>query len=70
MMFVDQTYLVGSKKQQDLFDLLGAMYAAVMFLGTSNTMGVQPIVDIERTVLYHEKAIGMYSTLPYALDQE
>ncbi|KAG5055661.1 hypothetical protein JHK85_008171 [Glycine max] len=57
------------KKQQDLFDLLGAMYAAVMFLGTSNTMGVQPIVDIERTVLYRERAAGMYSTLTYAISQ-
>lgn len=46
------------------------MYSTVMFLGTKDTLGVQPIVDIERTVLYHEKAIGMYSTLPYALDQE
>lgn len=69
MMFVDQTYLVGSKKQQDLFDLLGAMYAAVMFLGTSNTMGVQPIVDIERTVLYRERAAGIYPTLTYAISQ-
>jgi len=45
------------------------MYTAVMFLGTSNTMGVQPIVDIERTVLYRERAAGMYSTLTYAVSQ-
>ncbi|CAJ1886898.1 unnamed protein product [Sphenostylis stenocarpa] len=57
------------EKQQDLFDLLGAMYTAVMFLGTGNAMGVQPIVDIERTVLYRERAAGMYSTLPYAISQ-
>ncbi|ESW34862.1 hypothetical protein PHAVU_001G187800 [Phaseolus vulgaris] len=57
------------KKQQDIWDLLGAMYAAVMFLGTSNTMGVQPILDIERTVLYRERAAGMYSTLTYAVSQ-
>ncbi|XP_047174890.1 ABC transporter G family member 39-like isoform X1 [Vigna umbellata] len=57
------------KKQQDVWDLLGAMYTAVMFLGTQNTMGVQPIVDIERTVLYRERAAGMYSTLTYAISQ-
>ncbi|RDY09750.1 ABC transporter G family member 39, partial [Mucuna pruriens] len=57
------------QKQQDLLDLLGAMYTAVMFLGTMNTMGVQPIIDIERTVLYRERAAGMYSPLPYTLGQ-
>ncbi|ESW34861.1 hypothetical protein PHAVU_001G187700 [Phaseolus vulgaris] len=57
------------QKQQDLFDLLGAMYAAVIFLGSGNAMGVQPIVDRERNVLYRERAAGMYSTLPYAISQ-
>jgi len=57
------------KKQQDVWDVVGAMYTAVMFLGTQNTMGVQPIVDIERTVLYRERAAGMYSTLTYAISQ-
>lgn len=61
--------LMARKKQQDVWDLLGAMYTAVMFLGTQNTMGVQPIVDIERTVLYRERAAGMYSTLTYAISQ-
>ncbi|KAH1258747.1 ABC transporter G family member 39 [Glycine max] len=57
------------QKQQDLFDLLGAMFSTVMFLGTMNAVGVQPVVDIERTVLYRERAAGMYSALPYALGQ-
>jgi len=61
--------LEDSQKQQDLFDLLGAMYAAVIFLGSGNAMGVQPIVDRERNVLYRERAAGMYSTLPYAISQ-
>jgi len=61
--------LVDSQKQQDLFDLLGAMFSTVMFLGTMNAVGVQPVVDIERTVLYRERAAGMYSALPYALGQ-
>ncbi|KAK7284893.1 hypothetical protein RJT34_19647 [Clitoria ternatea] len=56
-------------KQQDLFNLLGAMYSAVLFLGTMNAMGVQPIINVERTVLYRERAAGMYSTLSYAVGQ-
>ncbi|KAL7184870.1 hypothetical protein ACSBR2_026922 [Camellia fascicularis] len=54
-------------KQQDLTNLLGAMYVAVMFLGGTNTSGVQSIVAIERTAFYRERAAGMYSEMPYAL---
>lgn len=55
--------------QQDLFNSLGSMYAAVLFIGIQNGQTVQPIVDVERTVFYREKAAGMYSALPYALAQ-
>ncbi|KAK8579730.1 hypothetical protein V6N12_070040 [Hibiscus sabdariffa] len=56
-------------KEQDLMNLLGAMYSAVLFLGATNTSAVQSIVAIERTVFYREKAAGMYSPLPYAFAQ-
>ncbi|PSS04971.1 Pleiotropic drug resistance protein [Actinidia chinensis var. chinensis] len=56
-------------KQQDLMNLLGATYIAVMFLGGMNTSGAQSVVSIERTVFYRERAAGMYSALPYALAQ-
>ncbi|PSS15952.1 Pleiotropic drug resistance protein [Actinidia chinensis var. chinensis] len=56
-------------KQQDLMNLLGAMYAAVLFLGATNAASVQSIVAIERTVFYRERAAGMYSPLPYAFAQ-
>ncbi|KAK0583748.1 hypothetical protein LWI29_002496 [Acer saccharum] len=56
-------------KQQDLFNLLGAMYSAVLFLGSSNAMVVQPVVSVERMVFYRERAAGMYSALPYAFAQ-
>ncbi|XP_022860438.1 pleiotropic drug resistance protein 2-like isoform X2 [Olea europaea var. sylvestris] len=56
-------------KQQDLMNLLGAMYSAVMFLGGTNTSAVQSVVAVERTVFYREKAAGMYSALPYAFAQ-
>lgn len=54
---------------QDLMTLLGALFTAVFFLGASNGSAVQPIVDIERTVFYRERAAGMYSALPYACAQ-
>ncbi|KAL8125646.1 hypothetical protein AgCh_013056 [Apium graveolens] len=62
---------MGSKmgKQQDLLNLLGAMYAAVLFLGATNASSVQAVVAIERTVFYRERAAGMYSAFPYAFAQ-
>ncbi|EEF30370.1 ATP-binding cassette transporter, putative [Ricinus communis] len=58
-----------TQKQQDLMNLLGAMYSAVMFLGATNTSSVMSIVAVERTVFYRERAAGMYSELPYAFAQ-
>ncbi|CAL5389084.1 unnamed protein product [Camellia sinensis] len=54
-------------QQQDL--LLGATYSAVFFLGASNANAVQIVVAVERTVFYRERAVGMYSELPYAFAQ-
>ncbi|KAF5936342.1 hypothetical protein HYC85_027471 [Camellia sinensis] len=55
--------------QQDIFNAMGSMYAAVLFLGVQNAGSVQPVVAIERTVFYRERAAGMYSALPYAFGQ-
>ncbi|MQM00815.1 hypothetical protein Taro_033553 [Colocasia esculenta] len=62
---------LGKKTQNsgDLFNAMGSMYAAVLFIGIQNGQTVQPIVDVERTVFYREKAAGMYSALPYAYAQ-
>lgn len=49
--------------------VMGSMYAAVLFIGINNCSTVQPVVAIERTVFYRERAAGMYSALPYALAQ-
>ncbi|KAL2544743.1 ABC transporter G family member 40 [Forsythia ovata] len=54
------------KKKQDVFNAMGSMYAAVLFLGVQNATSVQPVVAIERTVFYRERAAGMYYALPYA----
>ncbi|CAL5325524.1 unnamed protein product [Camellia sinensis] len=56
-------------QQQDLLNLLGATYSAVLFLGASNANAVQIVVAVERTVFYRERAAGMYSELPYAFAQ-
>jgi ABC-type multidrug transport system permease subunit len=58
-----------SSQQQDLFNLMGAMYASVLFVGVSNSSSVQPVVSVERHVSYRERAAGMYSTFPYSFAQ-
>ncbi|KAL3618291.1 transcription factor [Castilleja foliolosa] len=62
---------VGTKKNTDtdLLTIIGAMYASVLFVGINNCSTVQPVVAIERTVFYRERAAGMYSALPYAIAQ-
>ncbi|XP_077211717.1 pleiotropic drug resistance protein 1-like [Tasmannia lanceolata] len=71
LMFGTMFWNLGSKtkRQQDLFNAMGSMYAAVLFLGVQNASSVQPVVAIERTVFYRERAAGMYSALPYAFGQ-
>lgn len=48
---------------------MGSMYAAVIFIGVQNGASVQPVIAVERTVFYRERAAGMYSALPYAIAQ-
>jgi len=54
---------------QNLFTVMGASYAAAIFLGINNAGTVQPVIAIERTVFYRERGAGMYSAIPYALAQ-
>ncbi|KAL2332413.1 hypothetical protein Fmac_019994 [Flemingia macrophylla] len=58
-----------SSTRQDLLNALGSMHTACLFLGVQNSSSVQPVVAVERTVFYREKAAGMYSALPYAFAQ-
>ncbi|PIA65376.1 hypothetical protein AQUCO_00100685v1 [Aquilegia coerulea] len=62
---------LGSKRsrRQELSNAMGSMYTAVIFLGIQNGSSVQPVVSIERTVFYRERAAGMYSPLAYAFGQ-
>ncbi|XP_021906480.1 pleiotropic drug resistance protein 1-like isoform X2 [Carica papaya] len=71
LLFGSMFWNLGTKmnKQLDLLNAVGSMYAAVLFLGVQNASSVQPVVDIERTVFYRERATGMYSAMPYAFAQ-
>lgn len=49
--------------------IMGAQFSALLFLGVKNGSSVQPVVSVERTVFYREKAAGMYSPIAYAAAQ-
>ncbi|XP_025811385.1 ABC transporter G family member 36-like isoform X2 [Panicum hallii] len=57
------------EKPQDLFNAMGSMYAAILTIGVLNAASVQPVVSVERTAFYRERAAGMYSAFPYAFGQ-
>ena len=61
--------IICRETEQDLFNVMGALYAAVLFLGVNNASSVQPVVAVERSVYYRERAAGMYAALPYAMAQ-
>ncbi|KAI3468284.1 hypothetical protein Pfo_024947 [Paulownia fortunei] len=71
LMFGTICWKFGSKRenQQDIFNAMGSMYAAVLFIGITNATSVQPVVYVERFVSYRERAAGMYSALPFAFAQ-
>ncbi|GKV35777.1 hypothetical protein SLEP1_g43996 [Rubroshorea leprosula] len=71
LMFGTIFWDLGSKtnRSQDLLNAMGSMYVAVLFLGFQNMTAVQPVVAVERTVFYRERAAGMYSEMPYAFAQ-
>ncbi|KAK4798053.1 hypothetical protein SAY86_030379 [Trapa natans] len=71
IMFGSMFWDLGKRRTttQDLTNAMGSMYAAVLFLGVQNCSSVQPVVAVERTVFYRERAAGMYSALPYAIAQ-
>jgi ABC-2 type transporter len=48
---------------------MGSMYVAILLLGVQNSSTIMPVVSIERTVFYRERAAGMYSALSYAFGQ-
>ncbi|KAJ7956622.1 Pleiotropic drug resistance ABC transporter [Quillaja saponaria] len=57
------------RTKQEVMSGLGAMYTAIMFMGSQSAGSVRPVIISERTVFYRERAAGMYSALPYAIAQ-
>ncbi|KAH9780002.1 ABC transporter G family member 37 [Citrus sinensis] len=57
------------KNQQDVFNILGALFSAAVFFGIVNCSLVIPLVTTERTVLYRERFAGMYSPWAYSFAQ-
>ncbi|KVH92999.1 AAA+ ATPase domain-containing protein [Cynara cardunculus var. scolymus] len=72
LMFGSIFWDLGSRRKtvQNLSNAMGSLYTSVLFIGINNASSVQPVVDIERTVFYRERAAGMYSALPYAFAQK
>lgn len=68
-LYLNLVFLCNSKQQQDIFNILGLIYGTSLFLGFNNCTMLQPVVAVERVVLYREKAAGTYSTLAYAIAQ-
>ncbi|KAL2332954.1 hypothetical protein Fmac_014167 [Flemingia macrophylla] len=62
---------IGTKREttQQVYVVMGALFSASLFLGVNNASSVQPVVSIERTVFYREKAAGTYSSMAYAMAQ-
>ncbi|KAL9247865.1 hypothetical protein vseg_021248 [Gypsophila vaccaria] len=71
LMFGTMCWNFGSKRstQQDIFNAMGSMYSAVLFIGITNATAVQPVVSTERFVSYRERAARMYSALSFAFAQ-
>ncbi|KAL5582398.1 hypothetical protein UlMin_014840 [Ulmus minor] len=55
--------------EQDLSNILGAMYVLVQFMGVSNCSSVLPLTASERTIVYRERFAGMYSSWAYSFSQ-
>ncbi|KAL8129518.1 hypothetical protein V2J09_018673, partial [Rumex salicifolius] len=71
LMFGTICWKFGSRRdtQQDILNAMGSMYSAVLFIGITNASAVQPVVSVERSVSYRERAAGLYAALPFAFAQ-
>uniref|UniRef100_A0A6U0YCP6 ABC transporter domain-containing protein n=1 Tax=Polytomella parva TaxID=51329 RepID=A0A6U0YCP6_9CHLO len=52
-----------------LLNIMGALFAACLYLGMCNILVILPVVNADRVVYYRERASGMYSCMAYALAQ-
>ncbi|KAL6193546.1 hypothetical protein ACLB2K_034630 [Fragaria x ananassa] len=66
-LFWDQGQKIHS--QQELFNMIGLMFTAIIFYGINNCSTVLPFVATERNVLYRERYAGMFSSWAYSFAQ-
>ncbi|XP_078447762.1 pleiotropic drug resistance protein 2-like [Wolffia australiana] len=57
------------KTHLEIFNILASVYCSTFFLGFTIGATVQPVVAIERSVLYRERAAGMYSASAFVMGQ-
>lgn len=57
------------KNQQDLFNIVSALFTAALLFGVNNCSSVLPLVATEQRVLYRERFAGMYSPWAYSIAQ-
>ncbi|CAI5462798.1 unnamed protein product [Closterium sp. Yama58-4] len=64
-------YCLGGRVHELTFESTqkAALYTTAIFMGWNNSAAVQPLVAVERTVYYREKAAGLYGALPYTFAQ-
>lgn len=67
--YLKDIYCCRAYLEVNLRSVMGSMYGATLFIGVNNASTVQPVVAIERTIFYRERAAGMYSAIPYAIAQ-
>ncbi|KAH7850759.1 hypothetical protein Vadar_002572 [Vaccinium darrowii] len=55
--------------EQDLFNITGAIFVAILNMGIGNCSTVIPFIATERSIVYKERFSGMYSPWAYSLAQ-
>ncbi|KAL8121438.1 hypothetical protein AgCh_018241 [Apium graveolens] len=71
LLFGTMFWDLGTKRiiRHDLFNSMRSMDSTIIFIEVQNASSGQPVVAVERTVLYRERAAGIYTSLAYALAQ-
>ena len=63
--FWDRGTLSSMPTTGDIQNVLGALFASIVFIGASQLLSTLPVVQLERLVFYRERATGMYRAIYY-----
>ncbi|KAK2077910.1 hypothetical protein QBZ16_003778 [Prototheca wickerhamii] len=53
-----------------VLNIMGVLFSSVVFVGISNCLMVQHVVNTQRIVFYRERAAGLYGVLPFSAAQQ